>query len=76
MSLPWGEVAELVHRPQSPYHDSVLRVRNAAAAGVRPLSSLRLLPEVVDPFITGLRCGLVHGSCSLGQVALRTVWPG
>ena len=61
-----GEVGGTGHRIQSPSDDGVLRVRNAAAAGLHPLPPLRLLPEVADAVAAGLRRGAVHGSCALG----------
>ena len=53
-------------RLQPSSHDHAIRDRNFTAAGVRPLSSLRLLLEVADPIPPGLRRGPLHGSRALG----------
>ena len=62
-----GEVAELVSGFDRHLMTAFFVFGTSAAAGVCPLSPLRLLLEVVDTLTVGLRRSPVHGSRSLGS---------
>ena len=61
-----GEVAELVSGFDRHLMTAFFVVPTAAAADLRSVSPLRLLPEMADAFAAGLCRGPVHGPRALG----------